>query len=208
MKVVIATANRHKFDEISEILLNAVTESPIKPTAAGKPELILGGEIVAVAPEETGDTFFENALIKAKYYWQNTGIMSVADDSGLIVDALDGAPGIYSSRFAGEHCSFADNIEKLLAALSGVPTGKRTARFFCSAVVYSGGSDETIIEATGTLEGSIGFERRGTGGFGYDPVFVLPGGGTLAELSSAQKSEISHRAIAFKKIARQLLHYS
>lgn len=149
--------------------------------------------------EETGTTFEENATLKAEAVSQQLNIMVIGDDSGLIVDALEGRPGIYSARYAGESKDDQKNLEKVLDELQGVPEEKRTARFYCALAVAIPGK-ETITVA-GTCEGRILEEQRGTNGFGYDPVFYVPEKGcTMAELSSEEKNKISHRANALKKL--------
>jgi len=148
-------------------------------------------------PEETGETFEENALLKARYYGQHFGVACVADDSGLVVDALDGAPGVYSARYAGEGCSYADNNAKLLAELEGKPWHERSARFVsCAAFVTPAGEEHTV---RGEVEGHIAVDAFGTNGFGYDPLFVPVGEEkTFAEMSAEEKHEISHRGRAFR----------
>ncbi len=148
---------------------------------------------------EDGDTFEANAIKKAHYYATQLNLWCVADDSGLVVDALDGAPGIYSARYAGPNCSDADNNAKLLTALAEVPEAKRTARFMCcAAIVHPGGKPYTEM---GTVEGRILFEHRGNHGFGYDPLFVPEGfETTFGEMPLEAKHAISHRGRAFKKL--------
>ena len=154
-------------------------------------------------PEETGETFEENALLKARYYRDHFGIDCVADDSGLAVDALDGAPGVYSARYAGEGCTYADNNEKLLRALSTVREEQRTARFICCAAF----APQMGVEHTelGTVEGVIAKAAQGTAGFGYDPVFI-PEGETrsFAEMTAEEKNAISHRGRAFNQLRAYL----
>ncbi len=145
------------------------------------------------SPEETGETFVENARIKALAARDLYGGIALADDSGLEVDALDGAPGVYSSRFSGECATDASNNERLLGALVDVPEGERTARFRCVVVLIDEDGAETVAE--GTCEGRMGIEPRGEGGFGYDPLFLpeaVPGR-SMAELDMAEKNAISHR---------------
>ncbi len=188
MRIVIGTANRDKFREIERIL---------RPADLGV-ELLFGGELSSQKPDETGKTFYENALIKAKFYSQLSGLPAVADDSGLVVYALDGAPGVFSSRYAGEGCTYEDNNRKLLRELIGVPAEQRGAKFVCTAVLYV--PEDGDFVATGVLEGRIADAPRGVGGFGYDPVFQLPDGRTVAELSPEEKNRISHRAKAFSQM--------
>jgi len=149
--------------------------------------------------EETGTTFEENATLKAVSVSKALGQMVIGDDSGLIVDALEGRPGIYSARYAGEAKNDQNNTDKVLSELEGIPEEKRTARFYCAlAVAVPGQETETV---SGTCEGQILEARRGTNGFGYDPVFYVPEKGlSMAELSSEEKNKISHRANALKKL--------
>jgi len=159
---------------------------------------------IHISPEETGDTYLENALIKAKAaadFWEG---WILSDDSGLEVDALGGRPGVHSSRFAGEDPTDAQNNEKLLKLLKEVPQDKRTARFRCVVVLYHGKTQETLT-AEGTCEGIITTSPKGTNGFGFDPLFYLPGlGRTMAELTFEEKMQISHRANALKQLKSKL----
>jgi XTP/dITP diphosphohydrolase len=156
--------------------------------------------------KEDGATFAENARKKAIGYAQTTGLWTLADDSGLMVDALGGAPGVNSARFSGERAKGADrkvvdrrNMEKLLSLLQGVPREKRTARFICCLCLA--GPEKVLIETQGTLEGIIAEKPTGTGGFGYDPVFLVPQlGKTVAELGEEEKNAISHRGNAMRKL--------
>ncbi|WP_066257988.1 XTP/dITP diphosphatase [Neobacillus drentensis] len=149
--------------------------------------------------EETGLTFEENALLKAEAISQALGKMVIGDDSGLIVDALEGRPGIYSARYAGEPKNDQNNTDKVLSELKGLPEEKRSARFYCALAVAIPGQEPMTV--SGTCEGRILEERRGTNGFGYDPVFYVPEKGVaMAELSSDEKNKISHRANALKKL--------
>ena len=153
--------------------------------------------------EETGSTFAENAIMKARIAAQRTGLVSLADDSGLEVDALQGAPGVYSARYAGEPKDDERNNDKLLKELEGVPDEQRTARFCCSLAVVSPTGEEFLTE--GIVEGRILNERRGKEGFGYDPLFYLPDfGRTMAQLNLSQKNKISHRAQAFRQVVPRL----
>lgn len=147
---------------------------------------------------EDGQSFAENALKKARTMCEYTGLLTIADDSGLEVDYLDGAPGIYSARFAGEPKSDRRNNKKLLQLLAGVPWEKRTARFVCALAIVDPGGEEHVV--LGTCEGYILEEPRGTGGFGYDPLFYYPPfKKSFAELDTEQKNQVSHRARAFAK---------
>ncbi|NHC42466.1 XTP/dITP diphosphatase [Bacillus sp. MM2020_1] len=149
--------------------------------------------------EETGVTFEENAILKAEAVSQALGKMVIGDDSGLMVDALEGRPGIYSARYAGEPKNDQNNTDKVLSELKGLPEEKRSARFYCALAVAVPGQETMTV--SGTCEGRILEERRGTNGFGYDPVFYVPEKGVaMAELSSDEKNKISHRANALKKL--------
>ncbi len=157
------------------------------------------------SPEETGDTFEANARIKARAAYERFGLAALADDSGLEVDALDGEPGVYSSRYAGPCATDAENNSRLLLALKDVVSSdRRTARFRCTIVFVA--PDGTEIVGTGTCEGRIGFAPRGDGGFGYDPLFEPDAtrGRTMAELSLAEKNAISHRAAALADVRARL----
>lgn len=190
MKLVLATANPHKAVEIADILGSQFTLLPRPPEV---------GEV-----DETGDTLEDNARLKAVALVEATGEAAVADDTGLFVDALDGVPGVYSSRYAGEHATYADNVQKLLGALDGVPPERRSARFVTVALARFPDGSELVAE--GVMEGSIGLSARGENGFGYDPVFVPAGGDgrTYAEMSTAEKDAVSHRGRAFLALAEQL----
>lgn len=189
-RVIVATGNRGKLDEIRTALDFPGWEFV---TAAE-----LGADTLEV--EETGDTFADNARLKAHAYHQAFGLAALADDSGLEVDALGGRPGVYSSRYAGPDATDSENNAKLLGALEGVPAGERGARFRSVIVLVAEDGTETI--AGGACEGTIGFEGRGTGGFGYDPLFLPEAapGRTMAELDRAQKNAISHRGAALRAL--------
>ena len=192
--VVVASGNAHKVKEIEAILGPAMPGVSFVPFSQipGLPE-----------PEETGTTFEENAFIKAQSIHDACGLPTVADDSGLVVDALSGAPGVYSARYAGEHGNDAANNAKLLRELEGVEAGRRTARFVsCVAFVDRG----VRISGTGCCEGRIGFGLRGSNGFGYDPLFLLEDvpGKTMAELEPEEKNAVSHRRRAIEALAVQL----
>lgn len=193
--VVVATGNAHKVVEIETIL------APVMP---GVRFVALGELGDFPDPVEDGDTFFDNALIKARAAQVGTGLpMAVADDSGLCVDALDGAPGIFSARWAGEHGNDAANNEKLMAQMKDVPDEARTARFHSSVVLVRGGE---VLRGDGDCEGRVGREPRGEHGFGYDPLF-LPAetpGRTMAELTLGEKNLISHRFHALEDLAAKL----
>lgn len=194
-RIIVATNNAYKADEISHVLGMDGLEF-VTMREAG----------VASDPVEDADTFEGNARIKARSAHEASGGAAViADDSGLVVDALDGAPGVYSSRFAGEDGNDAANNALLLERLEGVPEAERTARFVCTLVFIDEDGTESV--ARGTIEGSIGREPRGSEGFGYDPLF-LPDeyGGTraLAEVSQAEKNGISHRGNALRVLKKAL----
>lgn len=191
-KFIVATKNKGKLKEIEEIL------SGMNLEVVSMSQVGIDDDI-----EEYGSTFEENALIKAQEVHKHTGELVMADDSGLEVDYLDGAPGIYSSRFAGEGASDEDRNNKLLGLLKDVPFENRKARFVCAiAVVLPDGNHFTV---RGTCEGYIGIEPVGTNGFGYDPLFFLPEySKTAAQLEASKKHEISHRGKALKLMLAEL----
>jgi len=191
--IIVATGNLGKLREILEI-------------CAGLPFEITSlkdhWNPVPVIPED-GETFLENALLKADWVFNKTGTVALADDSGLEVDFLNGAPGVRSARFAGEHANDAENLAKLLAALADCPIEKRTARFKCVMALRFSRTDKVVDE--GVCEGTIDISPRGTDGFGYDPVFVPAGySQTFAELDSSSKNAISHRGKALAALRRSL----
>jgi XTP/dITP diphosphohydrolase len=197
-EILIATTNLGKVREIEPMLkdLGFLEIKTLKDFSPIPP------------PEEKGDTFLENALEKASYYAKNFNILTLADDSGLEVEALSGAPGIHSSRFAGDKATDEENIKKLLRLLEGVPFEKRKARFVCVIVVYH--PSGKWIYAEGEWQGYIAEEPRGTQGFGYDPVFLVPEYNlerTAAELSKEEKNRISHRAKAIRAIIPKLKEF-
>lgn len=184
---------------------NKVTEFKRSPALASLALRIVGLAEFPTIPgaEETGDTFAANAAQKALHAARHTGQWAFADDSGLEVDALDGAPGVYSARFSGPEATDASNNEKLLQRLEGVPMERRTARFRCAIALASPAG--TYWVDVGTCEGLIATELRGEGGFGYDPLFIVPEyGKTFAELPADVKDEISHRARALRRTAARL----
>lgn len=184
-RLVLATGNAGKVREMNHILAPLACEV-VPQTSLGVPEA-----------EETGLTFVENAIIKARNAAQHSGLPALADDSGLAVDYLNGAPGIYSSRYAGTHASDTDNVEKLLASLRDVPGAERTARFICVIVYMRNAEDPTPLICQGSWEGSILNSPRGQNGFGYDPVFLVPTHQCAsAELAADVKNKLSHRAQA------------
>ena len=191
MKIIIATHNKHKLQEMSRIL------SPMGYEVVT--DLDLGIELSDV--EENGETFLDNARIKAEAGCKESGLPCIADDSGLCVDALNGAPGVFSARYSGVHGDDDGNNRKLLAELSGIPTEKRTAHFACAICVsFPDGSEVT---ATGKCEGYIGYEKKGTNGFGYDPLFMV-GDRSLAQMTAEEKDAISHRGNALKELQKIL----
>lgn len=193
--VVVATGNAHKVTEIEAIL------APVMP---GTSFYALGELGDFPEPVENGDSFTENAIIKAQAACEQTGLPAVADDSGLVVDALSGEPGIMSARWAGVHGDDARNNAKLMREMEGVADEGRTARFHSSVVlIYPDGS---VLTGEGDCEGMIGREPKGENGFGYDPLFwpAETPGRTMAELEPAEKNAISHRGYALADLARQL----
>ena len=189
-RFVLATANPDKAAEITRILRDAGAPVELAPRPADVPEV-----------EETGATLEANARLKAVGLATATGLPAIADDTGLEVDALGGAPGVYSARFAGPDATYADNCTLLLRRLDGVPPGRRTARF--ATVALARWPDGREAAALGTVEGTIADAARGEGGFGYDPVFVPTEGDgrTFAEMTADEKHAISHRGRAFRTLA-------
>lgn len=191
--IVLATHNTGKIREFKSVL------SP------------LGYKVISVhdllpdikEPEETGQTFEENARLKALYYMKATGLPCLADDSGIIADVLDGKPGVYSARYAGPECNDEKNNQKLIAELAAFPPEKRTAYYVCVLILaYPEGKE---IEATGTCEGIIRDFYAGENGFGYDPLFYVPGKGkTMAEMTMEEKNSISHRGAALRRLVALL----
>ena len=194
MTLIFATHNKGKLREASEILGSQF--SILSPESEG-----IEGEA-----EETASTLEGNSLLKARYiYDRSGGKPCFADDSGLEVDALGGAPGVYTARFAGPECSFEDNIDKLLSELQGVPMEKRTARFRCVVTLIADGK---VSVFSGCMEGKIAFQRKGSGGFGYDPVFIPDFNDaqmTLAELGEEFKNTFSHRFQALDAMRQTIL---
>lgn len=192
-KVVLASANAGKLRELQALLADCGLE--ILPQSA------LG----IVAPDEDGATFVENALLKARHAARESGLPAIADDSGLEVDALDGRPGIHSARYAGDNRSDDDNKAKLLEELAAVPAVARTARFRCAMVFVRDAGDPQPLVSEAAWEGSIGFEPRGAGGFGYDPLFLVGDGElTAAELDPVLKNRVSHRGQALRALVHTL----
>jgi XTP/dITP diphosphohydrolase len=193
--VIIATRNKGKIREIRGALKRLDLRIHALSNFSGVPEI-----------EEDGKSFTENALKKARFYSKYFGKLTIADDSGLEVDSLNGLPGIYSARYAGEGTSSQENNRKLLREMQGLPISKRGARFVCILAVASPDGKEITIE--GSCKGRIGFEEKGRRGFGYDPLFILPTRGkTMAELSLEEKNKISHRGKALKKLKRLITNF-
>jgi XTP/dITP diphosphohydrolase len=193
VRLVLASANPDKSAEIAVILGAAVPGLDLAARPAGVPDV-----------DETGTTLLENARLKAAAVAEAAGEPAVADDTGLVVDALDGAPGVWSARFAGEGATYADNVAKLLKELDGVAPEQRTARFETVALVRW--PDGTEVAVTGAVDGVIATDARGSRGFGYDPVFVPAEGDgrTFAELLPLEKHAVSHRGRAFRALAAEL----
>ena len=193
-RVLIATQNAGKVREIRRLL------------AGISAEFVGLDQFAPVdAPEETGLTFLANAEIKARYYGERFGEIALADDSGLVVDALHGAPGVHSARYGGDGLTDSDRTDLLLKEMKNTPDEKRTARFVCAVVVYDLVDGDKILRASGVVEGSITRAPRGVNGFGYDPVFVPNGDDrTTAEMSAREKDDLSHRGRAIRAIAPAL----
>lgn len=188
-KIVLATGNQGKVREMAGLLaefgFDVVAQSEFNISEAA----------------ETGTTFIENAIIKARHAAKQTGLPAIADDSGLEVDALNGAPGIYSARYAGEDASDQQNLNKLLAAMQDIPEEKRTARFHCVLVLMRHENDPTPIVCHGQWQGRILTQAHGENGFGYDPVFYVPEDNCAsAELEPARKKQLSHRGKALQQL--------
>ncbi|MCF6238901.1 MAG: RdgB/HAM1 family non-canonical purine NTP pyrophosphatase [Candidatus Marinimicrobia bacterium] len=192
MKLLLATQNRHKVDELMRLLEPYDLEVV---SLLDFPEI---GEIV-----EDGATLAANALIKARAGYAHCHLPTIADDTGLAVDALNGAPGVYAARYAGENVTYDQNVQKMLDELQDIPADKRQAQFQTAAVFYDG---ETTITALGEVVGSITTERRGETGFGYDPIFFIPEKQkTYAQMSLSEKNQLSHRKRAFEALFKNLL---
>lgn len=188
--IILATRNAHKVEEVRNILAPLLPSVPsISPVPARLPE-----------PVEDGATFAENAIIKANQVARELGVPAIADDSGLCVDILGGAPGIFSARWSGRHGNDAANLDLLLAQLADVKPAQRGARFVCAAALAL--PDGTVVVEEGHMAGQLRYERAGEGGFGYDPIFQPEGYDvTNAQLSPADKNAISHRGKAFAALA-------
>lgn len=192
-KMLLATGNSGKLREVKEMLAGSRIQI--------LPQALLGVHEIA----ESGASFLENALLKARHAARQTGMDAIADDSGLEVDVLHGAPGVYSARYAGPHASDADNLSKLLRDLVSVPMAQRTARFRCVLVCVRGANDPAPLICEGVWEGCILAAPRGNNGFGYDPVF-LPAehAYSAAELAPAEKNRLSHRGQALRRLVARL----
>lgn len=189
MKIIAATKNKNKLREFGEILKDFKI---VSQEEAG----------VDIDVEETGATFEENSLLKAKAIFEATGITAIADDSGLCVDALDGEPGVYSARYGGEGYDDEGRVQLLLKNMKEIPDEKRTARFVCAITMVG---KDGVITARGECEGKIDYSPKGENGFGYDPVFFVEKyGKTMAEISPEEKNSISHRGKALKIFAEKL----
>ena len=189
--LVLATGNQGKVNELAQML------SPLEINVVPQSDF----NVSEVA--ETGTTFVENAIIKARHAAKITGLPAIADDSGLEVDGLNGAPGVYSARFAGEHASDQDNIDKLLSELADNPN--RSARFWCVLVLMRHADDPTPLICSASWEGQITQSQDGQGGFGYDPVFYVPElNCTSAQLTKQQKNAVSHRGTALQRLLAEL----
>jgi XTP/dITP diphosphohydrolase len=193
MRIVLATSNAGKVRELQALLefrgVDVLPQSVFTHESA----------------EETGLTFVENAILKARHVARIAKLPAIADDSGIEVDALNGAPGIYSARYAGPDATDAQNLQKLLHDLSAVPAERRTARYRCALVFMRTATDASPIVCQGTWEGVVLNEPRGSGGFGYDPIFELPARKlTAAELTPIEKNLISHRAQALRELIDRL----
>lgn len=189
IEIVLATGNPGKVSELKDLL--------------GSGFLVVTSEALgADLPEETGATFSENATLKARSVAQQTGRLAIADDSGIEVVALEGAPGVHTARYAGPMATDADNRRLLLRELEGVEENDRAARFV--SVIAIAFSEEDLVIAEGTCEGRIAMEERGSGGFGYDSIFELSSGKTMAEIDPIEKNRISHRGMAMRKASALL----
>ena len=195
-EIVLASSNPGKVREINQLL--ATLDLHVQPQS----------EFGVADAEETGLTFVENAILKARNAAQHTGLPAIADDSGIEVDALNGAPGIYSARFAGEGASDQANLEKLLTEIAGVPEAQRSARFQCLMVFMRYANDPTPLICQGTWEGRILLAAQGDNGFGYDPVFYVPTHNcSSAELPADVKNALSHRGQALRQLVAALKQY-
>ena len=194
-KIVFATGNQGKLREVKKILADLNVDI-----------VSMKEEGIQIDVDENGTTFAENAQIKATAIGAHTDAIVLADDSGLVIDALNGEPGLYSARYLGEDTSYRIKNQNLIDRLEGVPDEKRTARFVCA--IAAALPDGTVLHTEGTIEGIIGYEERGENGFGYDPIFCVPKlGKTTAELTDDEKNAISHRGSALEKMKVLLREY-
>lgn len=194
-KVVLATGNPGKVRELANLLEDFGLE------------IVAQTDLGVDAAEETGLTFIENAILKARHAARVTGLPAIADDSGLAADALGGAPGIHSARYAGSDASDLQNLDKLLEAMKEVPDERRGASFHCVLVYLSHAEDPTPLVCHGSWRGTLARQARGEGGFGYDPIFLIPGlGKTAAELTREEKHALSHRGLALRQLLDALRH--
>lgn len=192
-RVVLATGNPGKLKEMREIL------------AGHALEVVAQSDLGINPPIEDGDSFVANALLKARHAASISGLPAIADDSGLEVDALGGRPGLHTARYSGIDADERANNDKLLSELAAIPAARRGARYRCAMVFLRNATDPDPIVAEAAWEGRIGFERRGTGGFGYDPLFVVAGQTrTAAEIPDAEKNRVSHRAQALIALAAKM----
>ena len=193
-KIVFASGNPGKIREIAELFADLnISIVPQK-------------EFAIESPEETGITFADNALLKARHASAQSGLPAMADDSGIVVDALGGRPGVRSARYAGEAATDEENVDKLLQELADVPDGQRDGGFHCAAVLVMPDGDVAPLLVEAVWRGKILRERRGKGGFGYDPVFLDPSSGkTGAQMTREQKNRVSHRGKAFRELKKLLL---
>jgi XTP/dITP diphosphohydrolase len=193
MRIVLATNNPGKLSELQALLAPLGFE--VEPQSRYTQDSV----------EESGLTFVENAILKARHAARASGLPAIADDSGLEVDALQGAPGVYSARYAGESASDADNLQKLLTQLRGVPAAQRSARYRCALALLRWGADPSPLLVQTSWEGRIIDAPRGENGFGYDPIFeVADRSVTAAELPAEEKNRLSHRAQALRMLVAQL----
>jgi XTP/dITP diphosphohydrolase len=198
-RVVLASSNAGKLREMSALL------APLGL------ELVNQKALGIDSADETGTTFIENALLKARHAARQARLPAISDDSGIEVDALEGRPGVYSARFAGDNASDEDNLRKLLTQMHDVPAEFRQARYHCVIVFVRDANDRDPIVAQGAWEGLIGTQPRGSGGFGYDPIFIPAGmHSTAAQLTPEQKNDVSHRAQALRALVAELRgrHYA
>jgi XTP/dITP diphosphohydrolase len=192
MRLLVATTNTGKLREIRSLLADVPVELV---TLRDRPAI--------EEPEETGLTFEDNARLKALYYSAHAGMTTVAEDSGLVIDGMDGEPGVRSARFLRADATYPERFAEIFGRLAGPPEKNRAARFVCALAVAEGG--RIIYEARGVVEGEIARESRGTAGFGYDPIFYYPPyGSTLAEVSDDAKLAVAHRGQAFRSLAAWL----